>query len=130
KWSTELQKVAQGWADTCKWSHNPDRSSDSPSFGYVGENKYLRTGNFNVNRSVDYWMLERSKYNFDTQECSSGICTHYTQVVWHNSEYIGCGVNFCTSMVGLSGWNNVYFHVCNYGPGYVFTLYLRKKRMI
>ncbi|XP_061192284.1 GLIPR1-like protein 1 [Saccostrea echinata] len=118
KWSDELAAVAASWAETCNWSHNPDRSSDSPSFGYVGENKYLTTSTANkIHRSVEYWWLENSKYDFDTQTCSSGICSHYTQVVWHDSEYVGCGVQFCPSMNGLSGWNDVTFYVCNYGPG-------------
>ncbi|XP_062611677.1 glioma pathogenesis-related protein 1-like [Saccostrea cucullata] len=118
KWSEELANVAAEWAETCNWSHNPDRSSKSPSFGYVGENKYLTTATEDkIHRSVEYWNLESSKYDYDTQTCSSGICSHYTQVVWHDSEYVGCGVQFCSSMNGLSGWNDVTFYVCNYGPG-------------
>ena len=46
KWNAELAGIAQSWADQCKWSNNPDRSSDSDEFGYVGENKYIRTGRY------------------------------------------------------------------------------------
>ncbi|XP_062602576.1 glioma pathogenesis-related protein 1-like [Saccostrea cucullata] len=117
KWSDELATVASDYAAKCKWAHNGARTSSQNKFNYVGENKYINSAKKKIHRSVEYWWLENSKYDFDTRSCSSGICTHYTQVVWYNSEYLGCAVQFCSSMDGLSGWNNVYFHVCNYGEG-------------
>jgi len=115
-WDDELEAIAQGWADQCKWSHNGDRSKDS-TFGYVGENKYLSAAsNIYVQRPVEYWELEAEKYDYTTMSCSSGICTHYTQVVWADSYALGCGINWCDSLEGLSGWSGTYV-VCNYGPG-------------
>merc|ERR1712142_711694 len=116
EWSDELAATAQQWADTCEWEHNPDRSRNSPSFNYVGENKYINTGATKFERMVEFWSTEMYNYNFENDICTLGICTHWTQVVWHNSNHVGCGFKYCPSFIGLHGWSG-YYHVCNYGPG-------------
>ena len=45
-----------------------------------------------------------------TNSCS-GICGHYTQVVWAASLELGCGLSSCP---GLAYGSTI---VCNYGPG-------------
>ncbi|XP_061181190.1 GLIPR1-like protein 1 [Saccostrea echinata] len=57
--------------------------------------------------AVNWWYAEVSKYNYNANSCS-GVCGHYTQVVWANSEYLGCAKQRCS---------NFYIYVCNYGPG-------------
>jgi len=117
EWSDELAATAQQWADTCKWEHNPDRSRNSPSFTYVGENKYINTGGIKFWRMVRFWYREMDDWIFKAKICSGRICTHGTQVVWHNSNHVGCGFKYCPSFIGLrSGWEG-YYHVCNYGEG-------------
>ncbi|CAC5394404.1 PI16 [Mytilus coruscus] len=116
KWDDGLAAIAQSWAEQCNWSHNGGRSNID-KFSYVGENKYINTAStYKIARSVEYWNLEKDKYDYDTQSCSNGICTHYTQLVWADSEYVGCGIHYCDSFTGLSGWKGHYY-VCNYGEG-------------
>ncbi|OWF37955.1 peptidase inhibitor 16-like [Mizuhopecten yessoensis] len=115
-WSNELATVAQSYAERCVWSHNAARS-DAPSFSYVGENLFLTSGTYNGEGVVDSWVSEVKNYNYATLGCTS-VCGHYTQVVWHDSEFVGCGAARCNSVSGLSsGWTNSVIVVCNYGKG-------------
>ena len=43
-----------------------------------------------ITRAPEYWSLESQKYNYEDQSCSSGICTHYTQVIIINLIKIIC----------------------------------------
>lgn len=62
--------------------------------------------------------LTHSGNDYDSNTCSPGTCScisfqcnacgHYTQVVWRDSERLGCGVGDCTG--GGEIW------VCNYDP--------------
>lgn len=42
KWNNELEKMAQEYAEKCKFGHNPN--SVTESFNYVGENIYANSG--------------------------------------------------------------------------------------
>nr|XP_011427503.2 GLIPR1-like protein 1 [Crassostrea gigas] len=110
KWSSELANVAQKWANTCRKGHNPGRSSRE--FGSVGENIYRRTDQAHANDVVKAWYIEKRQYDFGSNSCS-GVCGHYTQVVWADSEAVGCGVAYCRNLFGGRGGYN---YVCNYGP--------------
>ncbi|XP_060081874.1 peptidase inhibitor 16-like [Ylistrum balloti] len=115
-WSDELAAVAQNYAERCVWSHNPSRS-EAPSFSYVGENLFLTSGTYNGEGVVNSWVSEVKNYNYATLGCTS-VCGHYTQVVWHDSEFVGCGAAQCGSIFGLSsGWADSIIVVCNYGKG-------------
>ncbi|XP_033755144.1 peptidase inhibitor 16-like [Pecten maximus] len=115
-WSDELADVAQNYAERCVWSHNPSRSA-APSFSYVGENLFLTSGSYKGEGVVNSWVKEVNNYNYFTLGCTS-VCGHYTQVVWHDSEFVGCGAAQCNSVYGLSsGWSNAIIVVCNYGKG-------------
>lgn len=108
-WSTTLQVAAQTWADGCDFSHS--------SNGY-GENIYASTGNSTSAQSVvGAWAGEADDYDYATNSCS-GVCGHYTQIVWDDTTQLGCAVRVCTtgspfpSMYGPT-WT---FVVCNYDP--------------
>lgn len=63
------------------------------------------------------WDDEKTDYTYSTKACSA-VCGHYTQVVWANSEYVGCAAHTCSSFTGLSSsFNGGTIVVCNYGPG-------------
>ncbi|XP_062587657.1 GLIPR1-like protein 1 [Saccostrea cucullata] len=110
KWSKELADVAQKWANTCREGHNPRRKSRY--FRNLGENIYRSTNRASARDVIRSWYSEKSQYNFYSNHCS-GVCGHYTQVVWADSEYLGCGVAYCRNLFrGRGGYN----YVCNYGP--------------
>lgn len=115
-WDPDLAAIAQAWAETCTdqmapaglIDHNPDRSNDYP--GYVGENVYGAGGNATPEAAVGLWAGEKANYDYDSNTCS-GICGHYTQIVWADSVKLGCGIHDCT---GLTYGSSI---VCNYAPG-------------
>ncbi len=114
-WDPELAVVAQTWADGCVDNesptglvdHNADRSSNYP--GFVGENIYGTSQTPTAQGAVDRWAAEAADYDYDSNSCS-GVCGHYTQVVWATTERLGCGVSQCA---GLQFGGTI---VCNYSP--------------
>lgn len=116
EWDPALAAVAQAWADECRDNdapsglidHNSGRSDDYP--GYVGENVYGSSGAASAQGAVDSWAGEEADYDYDNNTCS-GVCGHYTQVVWAESQKLGCGISSCA---GLRFGNAI---VCNYSPG-------------
>jgi pathogenesis-related protein 1 len=114
-WSSSLSATAQGWAEECYDAggdglidHNPDRSDGHPY--YVGENIFGGSGQYTGVEATEYWASEEADYDYGSNTCS-GVCGHYTQIVWADSVELGCGLHTCTSL----GYG--YVIVCNYGPG-------------
>ena len=86
-WDPQLAAIASDWAAGCRdqdepiglIDHNPGRSD---AFGsYVGENVYGSSGPTGGPAAVGAWAEEESDYDHDSNTCS-GICGHYTQIVW------------------------------------------------
>ncbi|THD19984.1 Pathogenesis protein PRMS [Fasciola hepatica] len=109
QWHNELAAKAQKWSDQCKVGHDRLEDRKVNGFWWVGQNF---AGNPSVKRGFFSWFDEHNKYNFTENSCES-VCGHYTQVVWQESTYLGCGVTRCPKNkfpYGLA-------IVCNYGPG-------------
>ena len=80
-WNDELAQVAQSYAEQCVFAHNSERSSQSPSFQFVGENLAARTGPADYIQDINNWYNEVADYTYDTNSCNEGaVCGHYTQV--------------------------------------------------
>ncbi|XP_067651866.1 GLIPR1-like protein 1 [Haliotis asinina] len=112
-WDNELEALAQGWANQCKFDHNPSRtiaSSSSP----IGENVHIKAPYYDEVSTVTSWYNEVSDYTYSSNSCSR-VCGHYTQVVWATSYKIGCGIKFC-STIEKTSITNGYVVVCNYLP--------------
>lgn len=115
-WDPALAVIAQGWAEQCVDTeapiglidHNPNRSDTYPE--YVGENIYGSGGPASGTDAVTLWASEEADYDYASNTCS-GICGHYTQIVWAATTKVGCGIHTCP---GLTYGNSV---ICNYGPG-------------
>lgn len=115
-WSPALAATAQAWAESCTDAeapaglidHNPGRSDGHPY--YVGENAFGTPGEPTAEDAVNAWAAEKADYDHDSNGCS-GICGHYTQLVWADSVELGCGIARCPD---LAFGGTI---VCNYGPG-------------
>uniref|UniRef100_A0A0B6ZFA6 SCP domain-containing protein n=1 Tax=Arion vulgaris TaxID=1028688 RepID=A0A0B6ZFA6_9EUPU len=117
QWDTELEKLAYSWAQQCKFVHSSNRKNVA-GYSYVGENLYAGTGEFDPASVVQAWYDEITDYDYNTQACT-GVCGHYTQVVWASSQALGCSVKYCNYLEGASefGFNSGYNYVCHYAPG-------------
>jgi len=102
-WSDQVAAVAQEWADGLitrrQFSHRPNSN--------YGENLFeIRGGTASAPQVVNDWASESRNYDYKSNKCS-GVCGHYTQVVWGETKEVGCGV-------ARSGDREVW--VCDYNP--------------
>lgn len=113
EWSKCLANVAARYLKSCPGlRHNPNRSGKCIDRRYVGENLYWHSrGIGNLTRAISLFNQEKNDYNYYTSSCTSGKqCGHYTQVVWADTNEIGCAV---CKRCDRSGE----ILLCNYGPG-------------
>ena len=108
-WSATVAQSAQAWADQCNFMH-----SGNP----YGENIYAGAGsNATPQMVVDDWVGEAKDYDYAANTCSSsGVCGHYTQVVWRKSTKLGCGMTHCTKNSPFPGFAAWQLWVCEYDP--------------
>jgi len=120
-WNTELEEIAQRWADQCTFGHDKVRTKlDGTS---VGQNLFMERSYAQGEESViqsamadaaQDWYDEVSKPGFDSQNIESykskSGTGHYTQVVWADTEEIGCAVVYFKNTDAR--YNNLI--VCNY----------------
>ncbi len=103
-WSDTLATEAQQWANSlqqqgCRLRH--DASS------HYGENLAAGTG-LTAEGAVRLWTDEAAFYDVRNNACMTGqVCGHYTQVVWRDTQELGCGVAYCQQ---FAVW------VCRYNP--------------
>lgn len=115
-WDADLAAIAQAWVVQCVDTqapiglvdHNANRSQGYPE--YVGENIYGSGGQASGTAAVALWIQEQANYNYANNSCS-GVCGHWTQVVWRTTTKVGCAIHTCP---GLQYGATV---VCNYAPG-------------
>ena len=103
RWSEQLAKVAQEWADRLMAS-GEFAHSHNPKFG---ENLYEISGaSADSAIVVKAWADEVHGYEYRSNSCH-GVCGHYTQIVWNDTKEVGCAV-------ARGGKREVW--VCEYDP--------------
>ncbi len=117
-WDSTLADHAKAWAEMCvdmdgnglvDHSSSAYRSNTS-GYTYVGENIFASGGAMaSATQAVQVWAQEKA--NFTYPNGCSGVCGHYTQVVWRTSVNLGCANVTCN---GLQYQGVV---LCEYGPG-------------
>ena len=108
RWDCDLRATAQRWADRCEFKH---------SHGATGENLFAGTADhYEPSAVVEDWVSEKKDYRLAGNSCS-GVCGHYTQVVWANTRRVGCAMQTCTSHspfgASYGAWQ---LWVCEYDP--------------
>ncbi|MCB0497823.1 MAG: hypothetical protein KDC79_16900 [Cyclobacteriaceae bacterium] len=105
EWSDKLAEVALKWAKQLKNEDCAFKHSHNPNYG---ENLFMgTTGFYGAKDVVDGWGNEVKDYNYEKNSCS-GVCGHYTQVVWKTTKRVGCA-----KVIDCDG-NDIW--VCNYDP--------------
>uniref|UniRef100_A0A4W5MAP6 R3H domain containing like n=1 Tax=Hucho hucho TaxID=62062 RepID=A0A4W5MAP6_9TELE len=109
-WDGKLAKSADSWASRCIWDHGP-----SQTMRYMGQNLSINSGRYrSVIELVRSWQDEKNSFSYPNT-CSGPVCSHYTQMVWANTNRMGCAINKCSNMnVYGSSWRTAVFLVCNY----------------
>ncbi|XP_076630607.1 venom allergen 3-like [Colletes latitarsis] len=113
-WDDELAEIAQRWANQCKFGHDSCRNVARFSVGQnVGITMTTGTPNTKPSDIIMMWYNEVEKMDRNLVNKLTNIqdVGHYTQLVWANSNKIGCG----KVVYKEGGWTKYYF-VCNYGP--------------
>ncbi|KAK5638335.1 hypothetical protein RI129_012630 [Pyrocoelia pectoralis] len=114
KWDSKLAQIAQSIANTCDYKH---RKISDPRWWNVGQNigkleSSTRLSQTYWSKFIMGWFNEHDNYHFTNHPIKG--TGHYTQIVWADTEYVGCGyTNFRNSNSSIY----VQFYVCNYGPG-------------
>ncbi len=135
RWDDELAAVAQRWADQCRFAH--DQARDVRRFS-VGQNIFLTSSSGVGNQGLadtiregiiglNGWYSEVAQFDsggIDRYRFESGT-GHYTQLVWAETEFVGCGQTTFSRDGGLTR-----LLVCNYGPAGNFvgeSVYIRAR---
>jgi uncharacterized protein YkwD len=102
-WSDAMAGRARHWANNLLARGEFVHSPKSP----FGENLYEIRGAFASPRKVvEAWASESAGYDYRRNRCS-GVCGHYTQIVWAATREVGCAV---------ARSRNREVWVCNYNP--------------
>ena len=122
-WSDDLARIAQEWADYlarekgCAMQHRPQKGNNAKGYG---ENLYWasaitwsygdrRIQSLTPAKVVQSWVMEVENYMYRTNSCKAGkVCGHYIQIVWRQTEKVGCARAVCI--------DNSQVWVCNYDP--------------
>ncbi|XP_067654549.1 cysteine-rich venom protein TEL1-like isoform X2 [Haliotis asinina] len=104
-WDDQIAEIAQRWADVCTLNHDGNNERSIPGSMNLGQN--IATDPKSWKEAVDLWQQEVKDFTYGGPGNEFGKIGHYTQVVWADTQKIGCGYTICDATK---------FYVCNYGP--------------
>ncbi len=125
QWSDSLANYAQQWVNhlaseqNCSMIHRPNQGGGRFQQTH-GENLFwaspeeLANGikkqqQFTAKDIVNAWAEEENYYDYQSNKCQAGEdCGHYTQMVWHESQKMGCAMAVCPDKSQILA--------CNYHP--------------
>ena len=118
-WSKRLATSAQDWArhirstrncriDAGAHSQRPDIGENLAYYSPLRSSSgSVREQSVSATRVANDWGREQRDYNPASNSCS-GVCGHYTQMVWAATSQVGCGRAVCADQSQV--W------VCQYSP--------------
>ncbi|CAL4137216.1 unnamed protein product, partial [Meganyctiphanes norvegica] len=110
-WSKEAAEDAQRWADACQLLiHDSTHGREVEAYGPCGQNIFVATHQVPWFFAVKTWWLEKDNFTYGGKN-DLFVIGHYTQMVWHSTHEVGCGLAYCPGAV-----RPFYNYVCNYCP--------------
>ncbi|CAH1407370.1 unnamed protein product [Nezara viridula] len=112
KWDEELAKVAQDYANKCTMTHNlerPKATGENLAWFATSQNKRC-----DVKDLIKMWYDEINNYKPDVS-ITYLLTGHFTQMIWADTKYIGCGVVFYEDGTSSKTPYQTML-VCNYQP--------------
>ena len=116
-WDDELAQVAQRWANQCSPGHDECRDVDRFA---VGQNTFSvltrEESSYSPVEVIQQWYDEVNTFNAKLVYNLTHLPfqTSYTQLVWANTEKVGCGK--IVYKTDKKDFRSRYYMVCNYGP--------------
>jgi len=107
KWDSQLARSAQDHANKCVFEHT------SASVRSFGENLWASPAN-NPGTAVRLWFDEVRDGQCNCFNTYKACCGHYTQIVWAETNKVGCGLAYCGNVANAPGQQ--YLMVCHYNP--------------
>lgn len=121
-WNSELEVIAQRWADQCNQLGPHDKVRNKLDGTVVGQNQaYAASTSYLSEEQVlkqfamqpELWYSEVENPGFDGDKVDSFVYSsgigHYAQIVWGDTEEVGCGLVYYKS----DGWYTSLV-ICNY----------------
>ena len=123
-WSEKLADYAQAWAEhlksknKCQLQHRTQRSyGENLAMNWTSKKLSKTQFDKSPEYAVQSWANECKDYSHSSFRCQSGkTCGHFTQVVWEDSEKVGCGMVICDGKENMYGQGRLELWVCNYAP--------------
>ncbi|KXJ10198.1 Cysteine-rich secretory protein LCCL domain-containing 2 [Exaiptasia diaphana] len=129
-WSDDLANLAQMWTNKCIWAHGflkfgpnyPNQPKVATKEEQIGQNLAREYGETTSPEDrVTKWGMEKQAYRYSKHPPNcvpKKMCTHYTQVAWARSKYVGCGMKLCKRLgSGYQTKSGQTFVGCDYSPG-------------
>jgi uncharacterized protein YkwD len=102
KWDCKLAEESQKWAEYLarnkKFIHSKAKNYGENLFMGIRFTMNLLSGEkevqvYSLSEAIKNWYSEKKYYVHGKSDwCMEGkVCGHYTQLVWKNTKYIGCG---------------------------------------
>ncbi|XP_074643232.1 venom allergen 5-like [Tubulanus polymorphus] len=93
EWDDRAEYSAFLWAKRCIYRHDTDSQRRFKPYSQVGQNYFILPPDYKgtLKGLVKAWFDEYKDYDSASNTCTSGKeCGHYLQVVWANTQYVGC----------------------------------------
>ncbi|MBS1662726.1 MAG: hypothetical protein JST68_16905 [Bacteroidetes bacterium] len=91
-WSSSLAMDALTWAKHL--AKVDEGQHDQQAIGKEGENLWWgTTQRFSISDMVGAWGNEKKNFRYGVfPNCGKGVIGHYTQIVWKNTQSVGCAL--------------------------------------
>lgn len=104
-WDDALSREAAEWITTCSYQHKMGDKGENLSFS---THKYNNT--VKIRNAMKRYYDEKNRYTYNDQNrCAHYIACHYTQLVWAETNKVGCAMQKCSNYL-------VWYLACFYSP--------------